>query len=179
MRKAIFLDRDGAIIEEKEYAYESKDCILLPNSVKGLKLLKDFILIIATNQSGIGRKMFSIKDYQKFQKYLLKKLNDNGIIIKKSYFCPHLTEDKCDCRKPKPKFLHEAEKEFNIDLQNSYMIGDKKSDFEFGKNGNLKTIHVLTGYGRKFQNQINPDYIAKDLLDAAKWILKNENNKKH
>ena len=174
MRKAILLDRDGVIIEEKEYAYKINDCIILPNSIKGLRLLKDFILIIVTNQSGIGRKIFTEKDYLNFNKYLIKELKANGIKISKSYFCPHVSKDNCVCRKPKTKFLDEARKEFNIDIKNSFMIGDKMSDFDFGRNGKLKTIHVLTGYGKKFQKTVSPDYVAADLFDAAKWILKNE-----
>ena len=174
MKKAVFLDRDGVIIEEKEFAYKTKDCILLPNSIKGLKLLKDFILIIVTNQSGIGRKIFTEKDYLDFNNHLIKELKVNKIKISKSYFCPHVHEDNCKRRKPKTISLNKARKEFNIDIKNSYMIGDKKSDFDFGRNGKLKTIHVLTGYGKKFQKNVSPDYVAADLFDAAKWILKNE-----
>ena len=70
--------------------------------------------------------------------------------------------------------MREAEKEFGIDLKKSFVVGDRKNDFEIGKNAGCKTIHVLTGYGINAKNDVKPDYFAKDLLDAAKWILKNE-----
>ena len=178
MKKAVFLDRDGVIIEEREYAHKIEDCVLLPNSTKGLKLLKDFKLIIVTNQSGIGKKIFSEKNYHEFNKHLLKELKKEKISIARSYFCPHDADKGCLCRKPKTKFLKDAKKEFNIDLKNSYMIGDKKSDVDFGKNGGLTTIHVLTGYGKKFKDTVNPDFVAHDLLDAARWILRRENENK-
>ena len=174
MKKAVFLDRDGVIIKEKEYAYKIKDCILLPNSAKGLNLLKDFILIIITNQSGIGRKMYTEKDFLKFNNHLVKELAKNKIKIAKTYYCPHASWQDCGCRQPKPKLLLLAKEEFKICLKNSYMIGDKKSDYEFGKNSGLKTVHVLTGYGKKFMDKVNPDFVAKDLLDAAKWIIEDD-----
>ena len=96
----------------------------------------------------------------------------HNIKIQKTYYCSHKPDDNCECRKPKIKFLKEAEKEFGIDLKKSFVIGDKKSDFEMGRNAGCKTIHVLTGYGLKYKKDVKPDYFAKDLVDAVKWILK-------
>ena len=95
------------------------------------------------------------------------------IKIEKIYVCPHKPEDNCECRKPKTKLIKDAEKEFNIDLSKSFMVGDKKIDVEMGKNAGVKTILVLTGNGMKEKENSNADYVAKDLVDAAKWVLSN------
>ena len=172
MKKAIFLDRDGTIVEDSGYAHKIEDLKLLPNSIKGLKLLKDFKLFIATNQSGIGRGIYTFQDFANINNHLLKEFKKGSIKIEKIYFCPHKPEDNCECRKPKTKLLKEAEKEFKLDLKESFAIGDKKSDIELGKNAGCKTILVLTGNGTQAKKEINADFVAKDLLDAAKWIIK-------
>lgn len=169
--KAVFLDRDGVIIEETGYGYKIEDLKLIKNAVEGLKLLKDYRLFIITNQSGIGKGIYKIKDFIKYNNYLLKELKKRNISIEKTYYCPHKPEDNCSCRKPKAKFLKSAEKEFNLDIKKSFTIGDKKIDVELGKNAGCKSVLVLTGYGAKSQKSSKPDYTAKDLLDAAKWIL--------
>lgn len=168
---AILLDRDGVVTEDLDYVYKIEDFNLVPNAVEGLKLLKDFKLIFITNQSGIGRGYFKFEDFLNYNNRVVEELKKHNIKIEKTYVCPHKPEDNCDCRKPKIKFLKDAEKEFSINLGKSYVIGDRKSDFEMGKNAGCKTIHVLTGYGINAKNEVNPDYFAKDLLDAAKWIL--------
>ena len=171
-KAAIFLDRDGVIVDDCGYVHKTEDFKLTKNAIEGLKLLKDFKLFIITNQSGIGRGVYKLEDMQRFNKLLLGTLKDNKIRIEKLYYCPHKPDDNCECRKPKTKFLIDAKKEFGIDLSESFVIGDRKSDFEMGKNAGCMTIHVLTGYGQKAKDEVSPDYVAKDLLDAAKWVLK-------
>lgn len=175
MKKAVFLDRDGILVEDPGYVHKLEDFKLVENAVEGLKLLKNFQLFIITNQSGIGRGVYKVEDFLKFNSHLIKELEKNKIKIEKTYYCPHTPEDNCGCRKPKTKFLKDAEKEFGIDLKESFVIGDRKSDFELGRNAGCKTIHVLTGNGLNSKNDVAPDYFAKDLVDAAEWILKNEN----
>lgn len=172
--KAVFLDRDGVIIEEAGYGYKIKDLKLIKNAIDGLQLLKDYKLFIITNQSGIGKGIYKIKDFINYNNYLLKKLKKQNISIEKTYYCPHKPEDNCSCRKPKVKLLREAEKEYNLDLKKSFVIGDKKTDVELGKNAGCKAMLVLTGYGASSQKEAKPDYVAKDLLDAAKWVLEND-----
>lgn len=174
MNKAVFLDRDGVITEDTGYVHKIEDFKLLPNSVEGLGLLKNYRLFIVTNQAGIGRGYYKFEDFFNYNNRVLEELKKHNIKIEKTYYCPHKPEDNCDCRKPKTKFLEEAEKEFNIDLKKSFVIGDRKSDFEMGRNAGCKTIHVLTGNGSNAKNEVSPDYFAKDLLDAAKWIIKND-----
>ena len=173
MTKAVFIDRDGVITEDIGYVHKIKDFELVTNAIEGLKLLKNYKLFIITNQSGIGRGLYNIEDFLKFNNHLIDILKKHKIKVEKTYYCPHKPEDNCECRKPKTRFLKEAEREFNTNLKKSFVIGDRKSDFEMGKNAGCRTIHVLTGYGTNAKNEVNPDYFAKDLVDAANWILKN------
>ena len=174
MKKAILIDRDGVLVEDVGYHYKIEDFKLIPNAIDGLKLLKDYKLIIVTNQSGIGRGYFTIKDFENFNNRLIEELKKHDIRIEKTYVCPHKPDDNCECRKPKTKLLKDAEKDFNIDLSKSFMIGDMKRDIEMGHNAGCKTILVLTGKGMKEKENSEADYVAKDLIDVAKWILKND-----
>ena len=175
MKTAVFLDRDGIIVEDKGFIHMLEDFKLIKNAVEGLKLLKNYKLFIVTNQSGIGRGHYKTEDFLKFNNHLINVLKKHNINIERTYYCPHKPEDNCNCRKPKTKFLDDAAKEFDVDLKSSFVIGDRKSDFEMGRSAGCKTIHVLTGRGANFRNEFKPDYVAKDLLDAAKLIIENDN----
>ena len=172
MTAAVFIDRDGVIVEDPGYVHKFEDFKIIKNAIEGLKLLKDYKLIIVTNQSGIGRGIYTTNDFLKFNNHLIKELEKNKIKIAKTYCCPHKPEDNCECRKPRIKFLNDAEKEFKVDLKKSFVIGDRKSDFELGRNAGCKTIHVMTGNGIHARDDVKPDYFAEDLFDAAKWIIK-------
>ena len=174
MIAAVFLDRDNVIVEDVGYVHKIKDFKLVSNAIEGLKLLKKYTLFIITNQSGIGRGYYALKDFENFNNHLLNELKKHKIKIQKTYYCPHMPEDNCECRKPKIKLLKDVEKEFNIDLKKSFVIGDRKSDFEMGRNAGCKTILVLTGDGTKAKDEVKADFAAKDLLEAAEWILKND-----
>lgn len=177
MKKAIFLDRDGVlVVDEDGFVHKIEDFKLFDSVVEGLKLLKDrFRFFVITNQSGVGKGIFSIEDLHNFNNYLIQELQKDNIKIEKVYYCPHTPEDDCHCRKPSIKFLLDAEKKFGINLKNSYVIGDKPIDIEMGRKAGCKTIFVLTGNSKDFSN-VDCDYVAKDILDAAKWIIKNEGN---
>ena len=172
--KAIMLDRDGVITEDLGYVHKIEDFKLIPNAVEGLKLLKDYKLFFTTNQSGIGRGYFKFEDFLNYNNRVIEELKKHNIKIEKTYVCPHKPEDKCDCRKPKIKLIKDAEKEFNIDLKKSFVIGDKKIDVEMGHKAGCKSILVLTGNGMKEKENSNADYVAKDLIEAAKWIKEND-----
>ncbi len=177
-KKAILLDRDGVLIEDKNYAYKIEDFELLDGVIEGLKLLqKEFLFFIITNQSGIGRGYYTIQDFQNFNDHLIHVLKENKINILKTYFCPHLKEDNCDCRKPNTKFVDEIIEDFNIDINNSWMIGDHPSDIQFGINVACRTIFLTTGHGDKHMDElkahgIKPTLICNSFLDATKEILK-------
>ena len=173
MNDAVFIDRDGTLVKDLGFLHKVKDFKILPNVIEGLKLLNNYKIFITTNQSGIGRGIFKMEDFLNFDAHLIKELKKYDIKIEKTYYCPHTPEDNCDCRKPKIKFLKEAEKEFDIDLSKSFVIGDRKSDVDFGKSAGCKTVFVLTGEADKYKDDVTPDYVANDMLDAAEWILKN------
>lgn len=173
MKKAVFIDRDGVLVKDPGFVHKIEDFKLIKNTIEGLKILKNYKLFITTNQSGIGRGVFRHEDFIKFNNKLIYELKKNKIKIEKTYYCPHKPKDNCECRKPKIKFLKDAEKEFKINLKKSFVIGDRKSDMEFGKNGGCKTIFI-SNKGNRIKNENTADFAAKDLLDAAKWIIKND-----
>ncbi len=174
MTRAVFLDRDGVIVEDIGYHYKIEDFKFVKNAIKGLKLLKNLNLFMVTNQSGIGRGYYTLEDFEKFNIHLLKELKKRGIKIVKTYYCQHKPEDNCECRKPKTKLLKVAEKEFMVDLKKSFVIGDRKKDIELGKNAGCRTILVLSGKGTEEKKNSEADFIGKDLLEAAKWVISNE-----
>jgi len=182
MNKACFFDRDGTLNNDGGYVHKVEDFKLIDGVIDALKLLKDdFKFFIVTNQSGVGRGYYTIYDVNKFNDTMLEEFTKNGIKIEKIYICPHTPEDNCDCRKPSIKFIKDAEKEFNTDIKNSWVIGDHSWDVKTGINAGCNSIYVLTGHGRKEQddlekNNIKPSFIAEDLYEAAKMIM-NKNNK--
>jgi len=176
-KQVIFLDRDGVLIEDKNYTYKIEDLEVLPGVIDGLRLLQEqFLLFIITNQSGIGRGYFTIKDFHNFNNNLLNKLKEADIKIENTYFCPHIKEDNCDCRKPKTKFIELILSNYIIDLKNSWMIGDHPSDIEFGVNAGCKTIYLTTGHGDRHLEELEvrglePTIITDNFLDASKKII--------
>ena len=177
MSKAIFLDRDGTLNDDPGYVHKIEHFKLLPGVVGGLKLLKDFKLVIITNQSGIGRGHYTEGDFHKFNNHLVGELGKKGIKIEETYFCPHHPDEKCDCRKPSTKFLEEAASKYDIDLSKSWVVGDHPHDIKMGVVAGCKTIYMLTGHGGKHRNElgdIKPDFIAENFLESAEFILKNE-----
>ncbi|MBI2655691.1 HAD family hydrolase [Candidatus Woesearchaeota archaeon] len=179
MRKAIFLDRDGTLNEDTLYPHKIEHFKLLPGVIEGLKKLsKDYIFIIITNQSGIGRGIYTEEDFHNFNNHLVLKLKKEGIEIKKTYYCPHHPDEDCDCRKPHTKNIKDAAREFNIDIGDSWTIGDHTPDIKMGLDAGTKTIFMLTGHGKQHIDEIKgslkPDYIAENFLQAAEFILKND-----
>jgi len=177
--KAIFLDRDGVLIKEVGYLGSVENAEFLPNVFSALKKIDiSYALIIVSNQAGIAKGMYTEEDYKSVNTWLVDSLKEEGILIAASYFCPHHPEASveaykkvCDCRKPGNGMLKKAEKDLNIDLKNSWMIGDKSSDILAGSKAGCKTILVKTGYaGTDNAHVITPDYVAKTLTDAVDFI---------
>ncbi|MCK4326707.1 HAD-IIIA family hydrolase [bacterium] len=174
---AIFLDRDGTINREIEYLHEPEKFELLPNVVGGLKKMQamGYRMVIVTAQAGIGLGYFSSEDFYRVNRKMLKQFSDSGVMIDKIYFCPHSKTENCSCRKPNIALLTRAKEELNLDLSKSWTIGDKTTDIESGRRAGTGTILVKTGYaGKDKEFKAKPDYIARDLLDAANYILKTE-----
>lgn len=185
MSRCIFLDRDGTINKEVNYLHKIEEFEILPSVIEGLQALQDkgFLLIIVSNQSGIARGYFTEEDLNVLNRNILSILREKGIIINDVLCCPHLEDGivpeytkVCNCRKPKPGLLYRAQQKYNINLASSYMIGDKLSDIETGKNAGCSTILVRTGYGMIEEQKENnhSDFIADNLIDAARWIIRNE-----
>jgi len=174
MNRAVFLDRDGVINKEIDYAHKIEDFVLLPNVIEALKLLTetDYKIIVVSNQAGIAKGIHSKQDADKLFAYMKKILSEKGIRIDAVHYCPHHPDDGCECRKPNIGMLKKAEKEFDIDLSKSFIIGDKTSDIKAGENAGCTTILVKTGYGGKDgKNKAKPDFVADDLMEAVKIIL--------
>ncbi|MDX8335823.1 D-glycero-beta-D-manno-heptose 1,7-bisphosphate 7-phosphatase [Candidatus Cetobacterium colombiensis] len=180
MKKVVFLDRDGTINIEKSYLHKWEDFEFEKNAIEGLKELKDlgYEFIVVTNQSGIGRGYYTEEDLETLNDRMVTELKKFGIEILECFYCPHHPEKgegkykiECDCRKPNPGMLLEGIKKYNVDVNNSFMIGDKKGDLKAGEKASLKSILVLTGYGEKTAANLKEEYpIAKDLLEVAEII---------
>lgn len=183
--KFVLLDRDGVINVEKSYLYKIDEFEYETGVLEGLKILRDlgYKFAIITNQAGIARGYYSEDDYFKLQNFIEKDLLKNGIKIEKTYFCPHHPDGigkykmDCECRKPNTGNFLKAIKEFNIDVEKSYMIGDRVTDLIPADKLGFKTVLVETGYGLKNieklkENNLKSE-IYKNILDFAEK-LKNE-----
>ena len=171
---AVFLDRDGTIIEHVEYIHEPEKVKLLPGALAGMKRLKEagFRLVVVTNQPGIGMGYFTKEDFFAVNREFLRAVVREKIFIDKVYFCPHSESQKCTCRKPSTGMIERAVKELNINLTQSFMIGDMTLDVMLGKNAGCRTIQVVTGIGGNDKRfEVVPDFTAKNLDEAATWIL--------
>lgn len=185
VNKAVFLDRDGTINVEKHYLHKIEDFEFLPGVVDGLKLLQDagYLLIVVTNQSGIGRGYYTEEDFLNLNDMMLEKLQENDVKISKVYYCPHLTDAKiekyrieCEFRKPKLGMYEAAIKEFDIDLNQSWAIGDKIRDLAICENSgcrgflisNNEKAETIKGIKRKTDKNLRYAY---NLLEAATKIV--------
>lgn len=187
-RKVAFIDRDGTINIDAGYINHPDRFIIYPFALQAMKMLSNggYDIVIITNQAGLSNGYFTEETMNKIHSKLFLACKESGVEIVGLYYCPHSPSAKvekykaeCDCRKPKPGLILRAKEELDIDLENSFMIGDKYSDIMAGKNAGCKTILVKTGYGEGelTQNEDKwkekPDFIAKDLLSAARIILLN------
>ena len=170
--RAVFLDRDGTINHDKKgYMHKKEDFKLIPGAHEALKKLSasDYKIIIVTNQGGIGKGYYTLREMHALHDWMLKDFAKKGIRIDEVYFCPHHPDDNCGCRKPMPGMLLKAAKKFGLNLSQSWMIGDKESDIGAGREANTKTIK-LPGPVSK-QHKTKPDYYAKNLLEAVNIVL--------
>jgi D-glycero-D-manno-heptose 1,7-bisphosphate phosphatase len=182
--RAVFLDRDGVLNQDPpHYAHRLDQLALIPRSDDAVRLLKDYgyFLVIISNQSGVARGYYTETQISVFNNALLKEIRKKGGDIDAVYYCPHHPEaviqkykQNCDCRKPKAGMIFQAAREYDIDLRNSFVVGDKLSDIEAGKNAGCQTIMVLTGHGNEevLKNNIEGCVISSDLFEAVnKYII--------
>jgi D-glycero-D-manno-heptose 1,7-bisphosphate phosphatase len=172
-QKAVFVDRDGTLIEEVNFLSRTEDLRFFSFTGEAVELLKEngFLVIVVTNQSGIGRRIFTESAMHEIHEAIQTETSEK---IDAFYFCPHLPDEACACRKPKTGMIKQATADFEIDLENSWFVGDKAIDVEAGRNANLKTALVLTGYGKQAFEQLEnqADLTAENLLEAVREILK-------
>jgi len=177
LNKAIILDRDGTLIEDKDYAFKVEDFELLPGVIEGLKILQEnFLLFIVTNQSGIGKGYYTDREFHKFNDHLIRILKEHQIRIERTFYCPHVREDNCECKKPKIKYIREIVDGWNVDINNSWVIGDHPSDILFGINAGSRTVYLISGHGKKHLHKlevkgIKPTIISSNFLNTAKKII--------
>lgn len=176
MKNAVFLDRDGTVTVGVP-TYERVDSLdkveLLPQTMAALKLLAelDYLVFFVTNQAGLAEGLISWDDFNAINDKALNLVAPSGIQVLKTYVCPHGEQDDCECRKPKPKLLLDAAKEYDIDLANSWMIGDRSSDVMTGVNAGTRTILVKTGVPTVESKEAT--ITVPSLLEAVDYIAKN------
>ncbi|MDR3243788.1 MAG: HAD family hydrolase [Elusimicrobiota bacterium] len=177
----VFLDRDGTIIHDRNYLSSPEQVKLYSFSAKAVQKMQKagFKVIIITNQSGISRGKFSEKELSLIHKRFISLLKEQGTKIDGLYYCPHIDSDNCLCRKPKIGMFLQAAKEHNIDLKNSYMIGDSVRDYISGVKMGGKGIFVLSGHGKKQKEfikgqKIKPHAILNNIMQAANMIVKSQ-----
>jgi len=178
MTQAVFLDRDGTLIEERNYLSRPQQISIFPGAGSALRRLleRGFQLFIVSNQSGVGRGYFTLGDVEKVNQDLLSEFAREGVHFNKIYIAPEAPEMPSRGRKPSPRFLYDARDEFKLDLAHSYMIGDKLIDLECGWNAGVKRcILVRTGYGAESERtslgQLGTAVVVDGLGAAADWIL--------
>ena len=169
MNRAVFLDRDGALIEERHYLSRVEDVVIFSGAGAALKRLQDagYLLFIVTNQSGVGRGYFTMDDVEKIHAYLTVEFAREDVRFQKIYVAPEHPDLPSRGRKPSPQFLFDARDEFGVDLAQSYMVGDKLIDLECGWNAGVKqSFLVRTGYGGKLEKESPEKLVRATVADG-------------
>jgi len=164
-RAAVFLDRDGTLIEDVGYLADPGGIVFLDGAVDALRSLQDqrFALVVVSNQSGIARGLVGVEEAEAVHRRFVAALADEGVELDDVRYCPHGPDDGCSCRKPLPGLIVEAAVELGVDLRRSFMIGDKPDDVEAGRRAGCRTIQ----FGR---DDGGADHTARDWRDAVGYI---------
>ena len=184
---AVFIDRDGTLIHEKNYLSRPEDVRLYAGAIEALKLLhaNGYRIVLVTNQSGIGRGYFTEKDLVRVHRHLKTLLKGEGVALDGIYYCPHHPEAGCECRKPRLGMIKKAEHDLHLDLSRSFTIGDHPGDYLLGDRMGGKGIFVLSGHGKQEYARLasradipKPDQVFRTLLTAARWIVKQKEERR-
>jgi D-glycero-D-manno-heptose 1,7-bisphosphate phosphatase len=185
-RRAVFMDRDGTISEEVGYVNHPSRYRVFPYSAQALRLLHEegWLAVLVTNQAGVARGYFTENLITEVHEHLRRELERQDARLDAIYYCAHHPTvgsppylQDCDCRKPRPGLIRRAAEDLEIDLAESWMVGDRYSDIELARNAQVRSAFVLSGYGRgewEYQRdawQHEPDLIAEDLLEAVRKIV--------
>lgn len=173
-RPAIFLDRDGTIIEDRGHLDNPSNIAFLPGAIATLQALqKHFVLFIVTNQSGVSTGQLTLEQVTRVNAQVVGALKSQGVTIERVFVCPHARAEGCVCIKPNPHFLRVAEREHRIDLRRSFTVGDHPHDVEFARSVGATGIYVLTGHGMKHRADLDPSYVVVPALaDALAFFTK-------
>ncbi|MEW6332735.1 MAG: HAD-IIIA family hydrolase [Thermodesulfobacteriota bacterium] len=172
-RAAVFLDRDGTIIEDRGDLSEPSQVVFFEDTVASLRRLGErYLLVIVTNQPGVAKGTITMEDVARVNGHIASTLARHGVSLLATYVCPHERAAGCRCIKPNPYFLREAEREYGIELQRSFMIGDHPHDMTFAAGGGTTGVYVLTGHGMSHRGEVPADVVVADGIgEAAEWIL--------
>lgn len=173
LRQAVFLDRDGTVVEDVSYCRRPEQLRLLPRVAEAVALLNEagVLVVVVTNQSGIARGYFDVEALEAIHGTMRRELAKGGARIDALYYCPHHPDEECTCRKPRTGLLLRAAKEMGLDLGHSFMVGDRELDVIAGQSVGCRTVFVETGPVGLPKNGIQPDYRANTLYEAARWII--------
>jgi len=183
VNKTVFLDRDGTIVDDVGYMNSPEQINFIPGSIAAIKKLNEagYKVVVITNQAGVARGLITEDMLQTIDKTLHKHILSGGAHLDGIYYCPHHAEhghypykQDCECRKPHPGLIKKAARDLNLDLSQSYMVGDKATDIEAGKRAGTKTIMVLSGRGNNEKGRLTDpaDHVADNLQAAVTWLLK-------
>lgn len=174
MNRAVFIDRDGVINEDREFVHRSADFFFIPGSIEALRALHEagYLLVVITNQSGIGRGIFSEADYRAVDSYMRARLEAAGVVLDSVRYCPHAPDAECECRKPRPGMLVAAIDELGIDPSRSVLIGDRAADIEAGRAAAVGRCFLVQSGKPLTEAAVRlADGVYSDLAACAKELL--------
>lgn len=174
MKRAVFLDRDGTMARDVHFCCRPEDLELFPDTAQAIRLLNEygFKVIIVTNQSGIGRGYFTEEALAEMHLKMEGELAEEGARVDGIYYCPHQPDDNCECRKPRPKLVLQAVRDFDIDLEHSFVVGDRQEDMDLGKTLGCRTVLVRRDESHLSRGtEVTAGAIVSDLVEACRVIL--------
>jgi D-glycero-D-manno-heptose 1,7-bisphosphate phosphatase len=184
-RAAVFLDRDGTLLEEAGYLDRLERLVFFPFTVDAVRLLNraGFAIVVVTNQAGIARGIFKESFVAEAHAHIAERLSAGGARVDRFYYCPHHPEavvpelrQRCECRKPQPGMLTRAAAELDLDLERSFVVGDRWHDLEAGQRVGSRTLLVRTGYGKTEEaaprSDVRASAIVDNVMEAVSWILR-------
>ena len=183
MRRAVFLDRDGTLLEEGNYVDRLDRLVFFPYSIDAVRALNraEFVVVVVTNQSGVARGLYTEDFVREAHRHIDQRFKDGGARVDAFYYCPHHPDGSvaalrtdCECRKPKPGQLIRAAEDLDLDLTKSFIVGDRWKDIEAGEAVAVQGILVRTGYGRdEEETHVSRGAVVVDnLIQAVSWILR-------
>ena len=174
-RRAVFLDRDGVLCEERGYLHGGDELRIFPFAEEAVRRIheKGFLVLVITNRSGVARGFLSEEELRGMNQLLMEKTGVDAV-----YYCPHLEGGKvpaysvrCNCRKPKTGLIDRAKDDFDLDISQSWLVGDRASDIQTGINARLRTVLVESGYGTaRLEADVAADYVLGDLKGFAEFL---------